>query len=78
MTRTVVGIIDTRSRLIEVIETLRSQPEPYVALRRNYMAQRQAAIRNGQTEADPYKDLPDFDVYDDDGAQGTGVEDEQD
>lgn len=78
VTRTVVGVIDTRSRLIEVIETLRSQPEPYVALRRNYMAQREAAVRNGQTEADPYKDLPDFDVYDDAGTQGTGVEDEQD
>lgn len=76
ITRTVLGAIDTRSRLIEVIETLREQPEPYIALRRNYSSQREAAIRNGQTEADPYKDLPDFDVYDDAGVQGTDVADQ--
>ncbi|WP_084421271.1 MlaA family lipoprotein [Henriciella litoralis] len=61
--RTVVGAIAARERFIEAIETLRSQPEPYVALRRNYTTQRQAAVRNGQIEADPYKDLPDFDAF---------------
>jgi phospholipid-binding lipoprotein MlaA len=75
--RTVVGAIDTRSRLIEQIETLREQPEPYVALRRNYSSGREAAIRNGQTEADPYKDLPDFDVYDVPEDQGASVEEPQ-
>ena len=59
----IVGAISTRERLIEQIETLRDQPEPYVALRRNYTSQRQAAIRNGQIEQDPYKDLPDFDDF---------------
>lgn len=76
--RTVVGAIDTRSRLIEQIDTLRQQPEPYVALRRTYLSQREAAVRNGETEADPYKDLPDFDVYEDSDTQGSDVEDQQD
>ena len=61
--RAIVGAISTRERLIEQIERLREQPEPYVALRRNYTSQRQAAIRNGQIEQDPYKDLPDFDDF---------------
>jgi len=74
--RTVLGLIDTRARLIEPIETLRSQPEPYIALRRNYSSQREAAIRNGETEADPYQDLPDFDVYDEESAEGTGAGDQ--
>ncbi|RIJ18450.1 MlaA family lipoprotein [Henriciella mobilis] len=64
VTRTVVGAIATRERLIETIETLRDQPEPYIAMRRNYTSQRQAAIRNGKIEDDPYKDLPDFDDFD--------------
>ena len=66
----------SRARLIEPIETLRSQPEPYIALRRNYSSQREAAIRNGETEADPYQDLPDFDVYDEESAEGTGAGDQ--
>ena len=71
-----LAICDTRARLIEPIETLRSQPEPYIALRRNYSSQREAAIRNGETEADPYQDLPDFDVYDEESAEGTGAGDQ--
>lgn len=78
VTRTVLGAIDTRSRLLEQVEALREQPEPYVALRRTYLSQREAAIRNGETEADPYKDLPDFDVYEESSAQGSDVEDQQD
>lgn len=61
--RTIAGAISTRERLIETIETLREQPEPYIALRRNYTQQRRAAIRNGEIEDDPYKDLPDFDAF---------------
>lgn len=71
LTRTVLGAISTRARLIEQIDTLREQPEPYVALRRNYTSQRRAAVRNGQIQDDPYKDLPDFDdfgAFEDDGA----------
>ncbi|MEQ8557549.1 MAG: VacJ family lipoprotein [Henriciella sp.] len=64
VTRAVVGAISTRERLIETIETLRDQPEPYIALRRTYTSQREAAIRNGEIEDDPYKDLPDFDDFD--------------
>lgn len=57
----VVGAISTREKLIEQVEVLREQPEPYVALRRNYTQQRQAAIRDGQEEEDPFANLPDFD-----------------
>lgn len=74
---TVVGAISTRERLIEQIERLREQPEPYIALRRNYTSQRRAAIRNGQTEQDPYKDLPDFDdfgAFEDEDTSGTEQE----
>lgn len=61
--RTVVSAISAREQLIETIETLRSQPEPYIAMRRTYSSQRQAAIRNGKIEEDRYKDLPDFDDF---------------
>lgn len=75
--RTIIGAISTRERLIEQIDTLREQPEPYVALRRNYTSQRRAAIRNGKIEDDPYKDLPDFDDF---GSfeEGSGSDTEQD
>ena len=49
--------------LDDQIRTLNEQPEPYIALRRIYSSQRQAAIRNGKPvdDADAYEDLPDFD-----------------
>ena len=50
--------------LAEQVEVLRDQPEPYIALRRNYTQQRAAAIRDGREQEDPFKDLPDFDDYD--------------
>ena len=56
VTTAVVGAISTRERLIEQIETLREQPEPYIALRRNYTQQRAAAIRDGREQEDPFKD----------------------
>lgn len=55
--------INARAGAQSQIETLRSQPEPYVALRRTHTAQRDAAIRNGQTDPDAYENLPDFDDY---------------
>ena len=55
--------INARSRAQGAIETIRSQPEPYVALRRNYTSQRDAAIRNGQSDPDAYQELPDFDDF---------------
>ncbi|MEQ9317112.1 MAG: VacJ family lipoprotein [Henriciella sp.] len=77
--RTVIGAISARASLIEAIETLREQPEPYVALRRNYTSQRRAAIRNGEIEEDPYKDLPDFDDFGDfEEDEGSGPATEQD
>jgi phospholipid-binding lipoprotein MlaA len=60
----VVGALNARVSLDEQIDTLNSQPEPYIALRRIYSSQRQAAIANGKVnEADAYEDLPDFDEF---------------
>lgn len=61
---TIAGVITTRERLIEAVEVLRDQPEPYIALRRNYTQQRAAAIRDGREQEDPFQNLPDFDDYD--------------
>lgn len=60
----VAGIVSIRENLIEAVEVLRDQPEPYIALRRNYTQQRAAAIRDGREQEDPFEDLPDFDDYD--------------
>lgn len=60
----VLGVVSIRESLIEAVEILRDQPEPYVALRRNYTQQRDAAIRDGRELEDPFKDLPEFDDYD--------------
>lgn len=60
----VTGAISARESLIEQIEVLREQPEPYIALRRNYTQQRDAAIRDGRQEEDPFANLPEFDDYD--------------
>ena len=62
--RQVTNVVATRERVIEAVEILRDQPEPYVALRRNYTQQRAAAIRDGKEQEDPFKDLPEFDDYD--------------
>ncbi|MEM1087285.1 MAG: VacJ family lipoprotein [Pseudomonadota bacterium] len=59
----VTGAVSARERLDGAIEALNSQPEPYVALRRNYSQQREAAIRDGELEDDPFKDLPVFDDF---------------
>ncbi len=64
VTRAVVGGISVRESLIEQVEVLREQPEPYIALRRNYTQQRDAAIRDGRVEDDPFANLPEFDDYD--------------
>jgi len=58
----IIGGLNARVSLDEQIETLNSQPEPYIALRRIYSSQRQAAIANGKVDdAAAYEDLPDFD-----------------
>ena len=63
--RTVVGAIDTRAGLEPAFENLRSQPEPYIALRRAYSNNRQSLIRDGLISDDIYDELPDFDEFDD-------------
>jgi len=65
MGRGVLGGLNARVALDDQIRTLNEQPEPYVALRRIYSSQRQAAIRNGQIvdESEAYDDLPDFDKF---------------
>lgn len=62
-TRTLLGLLETRAQLDQQLETLRQQPEPYIAMRRAYTSQRRAEIRNGREEEDPYTDLPDFDDF---------------
>ena len=59
----IAGAVATRERLSAAIEVLREQPEPYIALRRNYTQQRAAAIRDGREQDDPFQDLPEFDAY---------------
>ncbi|MEL6661439.1 MAG: VacJ family lipoprotein [Pseudomonadota bacterium] len=63
VSRGVLGALNARVALDPALQQLREQPEPYIALRRTYTAQRKAEIRNGQEEADPYTDLPDFDDF---------------
>jgi len=60
----VTDVIALRENLIEAVEVLRDQPEPYVALRRNYSQNRAVAIRDGREQEDPFEDLPDFDEFD--------------
>lgn len=60
----VVGGLNARVQFDDQIETLNSQPEPYIALRRIYSSSRQAEIANGRVdEATAYDDLPDFDEF---------------
>lgn len=62
----IIGALNARVRFDEQIDTLNAQPEPYVALRRLYSSQRQAAIANGRVnEAEAYEHLPDFDEFED-------------
>lgn len=65
VTTAVLGALNARVSLEEQFEQLFSQPEPYIALRRAYIGQRNAAIRDGAPEEDPYADLPDFDDFED-------------
>lgn len=59
-----LGAVSARARLDGAIAALNEQPEPYIALRRNYTQERAAAIRDGREEEDPFANLPDFDAYD--------------
>lgn len=61
----VIGGFNARVKFNDQIETLNSQPEPYIALRRIYSSSRQAEIANGRVDEDrAYDDLPDFDEFD--------------
>ncbi|MEO0466318.1 MAG: VacJ family lipoprotein [Pseudomonadota bacterium] len=61
--RGVLGALNARVALDDALIALREQPEPYIAYRRTYTAQRDAAIRNGQEDPDAYQNLPDFDDF---------------
>lgn len=63
--RVVVTAVDTRARLDPAFENLRTQPEPYIALRRAYTSNRESQIRDGEIEDEAYDNLPDFDEFDD-------------
>ncbi|MEM1105455.1 MAG: MlaA family lipoprotein [Pseudomonadota bacterium] len=63
LSRGVLGALNGRLAVDGALETMRSQPEPYVALRRAYTSQRDAEIRNGREDPDSYTDLPDFDDF---------------
>ena len=58
-----VGLLNARVALDDQLRQLNEQPEPYIALRRAYMSGRNAAIRDGALEEDPFSDLPDFDDF---------------
>lgn len=59
----IVNGLNSRANAQGAIDALRSQAEPYVALRRTYTSQRDASIRNGQADEESYDDLPDFDDF---------------
>ena len=59
----VLNGLNSRARAQDSIETLKSQAEPYVALRNLHVRQRDAAIRNGQSDPEAYDELPDFDDF---------------
>jgi len=63
ISRGVLGLLNARVALEPQLQALREQPEPYIAMRRAYTSQREAQIRNGREEEDPYTDLPDFDDF---------------
>ncbi|MFC6196946.1 MlaA family lipoprotein [Ponticaulis profundi] len=59
----VLNGINSRSRAQGAIDSLKTQAEPYVALRSIYTQQRDAAIRNGETAPDEYDELPEFEDF---------------
>jgi phospholipid-binding lipoprotein MlaA len=60
----VLSAVNARVLFDDEIDTLNSQPEPYIAMRRLYSSQRQTAVANGKLdEATEYEDLPDFDEF---------------
>lgn len=63
VTTGILGAVSAREGVIEQVELLRDQPEPYIGLRRNYTQQRAAAIRDGRIDDDPFANLPEFDDY---------------
>ncbi|GAB5457103.1 MAG: hypothetical protein Hens3KO_01330 [Henriciella sp.] len=63
LTTGALGAVSARESVIEQVEFLRDQPEPYIGLRRNYTQQRDSAIRDGRIDDDPFANLPEFDDY---------------
>ena len=56
-TRIVTTVLDGRLKADEVLNRIRTSPEPYVALRSSFLQNRRGAIDESE---DPYADLPDF------------------
>lgn len=63
-TRAVLGGANGSIGLVEQLEALNQQAEPYIAMRRIYISQRAAAINDGKIdEESAFDDLPDFDEF---------------
>lgn len=62
--RFALGTLNGSIGLVEQLETLNQQAEPYIAMRRIYMSQRDAAINDGKIDDEnAFDDLPDFDEF---------------
>lgn len=62
--RFALGTLNGSIGLVEQLETLNQQAEPYIAMRRIYMSQRDAAINDGRIDDESaFDDLPDFDEF---------------
>ncbi|MGH1421798.1 MAG: MlaA family lipoprotein [Hyphomonas sp.] len=64
MARAALGGLNGSIVLAEQLEALNQQAEPYIAMRRIYMSQRDAAISDGKIDDESaFDDLPDFDEF---------------
>lgn len=62
--RASLGALNGSVELVDQLEALNQQAEPYIAMRRIYMSQRDAAINDGKiNEENAFDDLPDFDEF---------------
>ena len=61
--RSVTGAVSARENGIEAIDQLRTQMDPYTAMRQVYGKSREGAIRNGELHEDLFQDLPEFNDY---------------
>ena len=65
VSRITAGALSGRESVIEVVDELRTQQaDPYTAMRRVYVQNRQSEIRNGAEDPNAYENLPSYDDYD--------------